>query len=128
MIHSYSESFAKRMTPEAASCYSLLCKYAQYGHWIGQASLAWQLFVSFKDSDKRKVRFIINRLRVEFGLPIISGPKGYRLAQDEDDLILFCHQLKIKAKSATKSYFETYRAMLKNIKSEDPSLFEFMNA
>ena len=115
MLHKLSADERGKLTPDQKNCYDLILGYSQNGDWTSQSTTAWALFGYSTEREKRKTRKIIHELRVDFGVPIISGPYGYRLAQDEDELFLFCKEIERKAKAATKSYFETFRAMAKNL-------------
>ncbi len=115
-----------RLTSEQKNCYDLILGYSEKGNWTSQSVTAWALFGASTEKEKRKTRKIIHELRVDFCVPIVSGRLGYRIAQSDDELFAFCKELERKAKAATKSYFDTFRAMERNLPGQT-GLFQNMN-
>ena len=63
------------------------------------------------DTTLRQVRQIINNLRIEHKVPIISDRNGYWICRTEREARDYLQRLEIQVKATTKAYFETYRAM-----------------
>ena len=87
---------------------ALHCQVGSHFHEEGTRKAKW-------DSTLRQVRQIIRDLRIDFGQPIISGPKGYWIATNSEDIEDYCEYLEKKAKSASAAYFETLKAMKQHL-------------
>jgi len=66
-------------------------------------------------STLRQVRQIVRDLRIDFGQPILSGKKGYWIAEDSAEVVQYCSMLEQKAKSSAAAYFETFKAMKQHL-------------
>jgi len=95
---------------------------------VQQADIALILYGFDSEVHRRNVRRLIRQLRVDYSMPIISDELGYFWAQDHQQITKFCALLEKKAKKATRSYFETFRAMKKNLPLKNRSIFEFFNS
>ena len=74
------------------------------------------------DTTKRRIRQIIRELRVDFGKPIISSSKGYKIVASKEEADEYIERLERTAKAQIISHTETYESMKKilsefNIKS-----------
>lgn len=79
-----------------------------------------------RDSVLRRVRLAINKLRTEYGAPILSNDKGYWLCREQSEALLYIGQLEHTVKSMSSSYFRTYNKMKGTLESTS-SFFELMN-
>jgi len=62
-------------------------------------------------STLRKIRQLVRDLRVDHGVPIISGAKGYALPRSVDEVDTYVERKHRQAKANAASWFETYRAV-----------------
>lgn len=65
------------------------------------------------DTTKRRIRQIIRELRVDFGKPIISSSKGYRIVASKEEADEYIERLERTAKAQIISHTETYDSMKK---------------
>ena len=66
-------------------------------------------------STLRQIRQIIRDLRIDFGQPIISGTKGYWIAEDSAEVEDYCLMLERKAKATVAANFKTLKAMKQHL-------------
>jgi homoserine trans-succinylase len=114
------------MTPnlneEERNIYDLI---VNSGSRITQLQLARKAFVGCherfegydtpKQSTLRKVRQLVNDLRMKHDLQILSDRKGYYIMRSKADAEVFIKELEITAKAQTKAYFERYRKMSRTL-------------
>lgn len=115
-----------QLNPEQRACYDYLVQADEMwtvGKWRQQGDLCLAVFGYVSEKYKRQVRKLIRELRVEYEFPILSSTEGYRIAENYGEVKDFCEELERKAKSATRSYFETFRSMQVNLPETDQSQF-----
>jgi len=64
-----------------------------------------------RDTTLRKVRQVIRDLRVVYGVPVLSSPKGYWLPSTVDEVDEYVERAERQARATAAAWFETYRAV-----------------
>lgn len=89
----------------------------------------WEENKPTQETTHRRVRAIINGLRVNHHIAILADRRGYWLARDLGEAEIFLDDMEREARASAKSYMVTFHAMSKAIDGLRPrdttSLFDF---
>lgn len=89
----------------------------------------WESNKPTTETTHRRVRGIVNELRVKHHIAILSDRRGYWLARSIEDAEAFLDEMERQARASAKSYMITFHAMTKAINGLRPrdtvGLFDF---
>ena len=123
------------MKPEAQAVLWVICERSNESQWVTQDQIAatekWlghhpvheEQIGKKKQSTLRQVRQIVRDIRIEYGIPIISGRAGYKLPETNEEAQAYLIELEREAKAQAAAWYRTYKAMSQAL-SLQSSFFE----
>lgn len=123
------------MSPDAQAVLWVICERSNQSQWVTQDQIAatekWlghhpvheEQVGKKKQSTLRQVRQIVRDIRIEYGIPVISGRAGYKLPETNEEARAYLIDLEREAKAQAAAWYRTYKAMSQAL-SLQSSFFE----
>lgn len=119
----------ERLTIEEKKVFQIIARATLSGRKIQQRVISRELYGQdqerTEDSNMRRVRAIVRRLRIEKGVPILACDSGYYILRSEKEAKEYMKRIEKRTKAMIKSYQKTYSTLRKLLREDNQiSIFE----